>query len=291
MKIDEKWIALYRAIYGEKFNRVLTIGTKKEGFKNYNVRSIDQLSEYIEEYYPQKEFYMSLYNFDTDENILKWDRLQKEKYEEHSKKRYIMFRFKNDTTIIRQETEELNEIQKYMFIRRSINLGHDKKAFYELQKVYDLIKSLFNIEAVPLYTGFNEFYLFINLDEDLELENPSLTMYYLHKFIEDYCELETLNYERVDVFSQIIVIPGTQDSQSRLYAKIYGRDTQYHELIEYASKKDLIETYKVPQNQDSSSLRVLLEILDGEISKRITDDEVDVRSFDLNELFQEVRQA
>lgn len=288
MQIDDKWYEIYELIYGNTFNRILTIGNKNEGYINHNIRSLDQLQEKIDEYYPQKEFYISLYNYKTDVNLLKWDKLEKDKFEKYSIKDRIIFRFRDDTSIIQQETADLNDIQTYMFIRRSINLGQDKKMLEEVKKVYEAIESLFNIKALPVYNGFNEFCLYLFLGDEIQLENPSLTLYYLYKFIEDYCETKLLKYEKIEPFSQITTIPGTQNNSSRLYSKIFNITDSYPKIIENASRKEIIDNYEVLQNQNSPSLTTLLETMDVEISKRLNDN-IDVKSFNLNELFHENR--
>ena len=82
MQIDESWYKLYENLYGTEFNRFLTIGNTKIGYTNYNIRSLNEIKELIEENYPQNEFYISLYNYNTEENILRWGLNEMDKYEE-----------------------------------------------------------------------------------------------------------------------------------------------------------------------------------------------------------------
>lgn len=288
MKMNEEWYDLYQKFYGTNFNRNLTIGTKKNGYRNHNVRKLDQLIELVEEAYPQKEIYITMYDFKTDENILKWDRFDQENYEKYAVKDAILLRFRENTKIAQQETQGLNEVQTYMFIRRSINLGQDNKMLNEVKKVYETLENLFNVKAIPVYNGYNEYGLYVFLDEELHLENPSTTLYYLYKFIEDYCDTETLRYEKIEPFSQIITLPGTQNNNSRLYSKIFDINDAYLDVIDNASRKEMLKEYEIPQKQKSPALISLLKTVDQEITKR-ADDHTDVRSFSLNELFHEDR--
>lgn len=288
MQLDDRWYELYTLLYGNTFNRILTLGNKKNGYINHNIRSLDQLQQEIDKHYPHKEFYISLYDYKTDTNLLKWDKIEKDKFEKYSIKDRIVLRFRDDTTIIQQETAELNEIQTYMFIRRSINLGQDKKMLKEVKTVYEAIENLFQIKALPVYNGYNEYCLYIFLDEEMQLENPSITLYYFYKFIEDYCDTKLLKYEKIEPFSQIITIPGTQNNSSRLYSKVFNIEDSYPDIIENASRKELLNDYKVYKDQRSPSLTTLLETMDKEITKRLSD-HTDVKSFNLNELFHENR--
>ena len=95
-----------------------------------------------EENYPKKEFYISLYDYDSDELAIKWDPRDNTPYEKYSKKNCILFRFIQNTDIIKEETKELTDVQKFMFIRRTLNLGNNKEIFEDVRKVYDAIEEL-----------------------------------------------------------------------------------------------------------------------------------------------------
>ena len=79
MQLDDRWYELYTLLYGNTFNRILTLGNKKNGYINHNIRSLDQLQQEIDKHYPHKEFYISLYDYKTDTNLLKWDKIEKDK--------------------------------------------------------------------------------------------------------------------------------------------------------------------------------------------------------------------
>ena len=66
MQIDENWYKLYEKLYGKSFNRLITIGSIDTGYINFNIRNTDDIRKYIEKDFPKKEFYISLYDYNTE---------------------------------------------------------------------------------------------------------------------------------------------------------------------------------------------------------------------------------
>ena len=238
MQIDESWYKLYEKLYGTEFNRFFTVGNIGRGYENYNIRSLDEISELIEENFPQNEFYISLYNYNTEENILRWNITEINKYEQYAEKNGIILRFKQNTDIIKEEVADLNDIQKFMFIRRSINLGFNKNIVEESSKVYNFLKTHFNIKGYPMFNGYDECLLYYRT-HDLNLTNPSFTCYNLYKLLEEKLELKTLLYENIEPYAQIIPLPGTQNSHSRLYTQLYFPEYSYEEIMLKSQEKFL----------------------------------------------------
>lgn len=249
MQIDESWYKLYEKLYGTEFNRFLTIGNTEIGYTNYNIKSLDEIKELIEDNYPQNEFYISLYNYDTEENILRWNISEISKYEQYAEKNGILIRFKQNTNIIKEEIASLNDIQKFMFIRRSINLGFNKDIVEESGKVYNFLKTHFNMKGQLIFNGYDECLIYYRTN-DLKLENASFTCYTLYKLLEEKLELKTLIYENIEPYAQIMPLPGTQNSNSRLYTQLYFPDNSYGEIMLKSQKKFLDEEHL--ENFDTS---------------------------------------
>ena len=268
MQIDESWYKLYEKLYGTEFNRFFTIGNSTSGFTNYNIRSIDEIRELIDEYYPQNEFYISLYNYRTEENILRWNISEISKYEQYAEKNGILIRFKQNTTIIKEEINDLNDIQKFMFIRRSINLGFNKDIVEECSKVYNFFKTHFNIKGYPMFNGYDECLLYYRTN-DLKLDNASFTCYNLYKLLKEKLELKTLTYENIEPYAQVVPLPGTQNTNSRLYTQLYFPEYSYGEIMLKSQEKFLDEEHL--QTFDiSDDFEAFLKDIDNEIKNSET---------------------
>lgn len=235
MKIDETWFELYEQIYGKTFNRLLTIGNNENGYVNYSIQDLNELKNMINDF-PNNEFYISLYNYLTEENILRWNTDNLDKFEDFAEKNYILIRFRQNSDIIQEEVRTLTEIQKFMFIRRSINLGFNKEIIQETQQTYNFFKTHFNIKGICLFNGYNECLLLYHKKE-LNLNNPSLTYYNLLKLIQEKLELKTLIYKNIEPYAQLMPLPGTQNSYSRLYVQIYYPDYSYEEIMKRSQEK------------------------------------------------------
>lgn len=280
MNITEKWFELYESLYGTNFNRILTIGTPEEGYENYPITSLDNLKEYCEEKSLKNELYISFYDYDSDELSIKWNPLDDTNFEKYSIKNCILFRFRIDTNVIQEETEELSDVQKFMFIRRTLNLGGNKTLIKDTKNVYDTIKKMFNIEPWVLFNGYDECYLYIFTNE-LKLKAPTLTLYYFYKFIEKYTDTTTMSYSKVNPFSQLVALPGSQNRYTRLYVKPYDINLDYLEVIKNSENKNL-EDSDFMKEQDTSSIEEALEKVDNEICK-VKDEE---NMFNLVDLFE-----
>lgn len=265
MKIDECWYNLYEKLYGKKFNRFLTIGNIENGYENYNIRNIKQMTELIEETPQQNEFYISLYNFKTDENILRWNSSELNKYEKFAEKRGILFRFKENTDIIQEEIVNLPEIQKFMFIRRSINLGSNKKIVKECLKVYNFFKNHFNIKGQLVFNGYDECLLYYKINI-LKLSNPSLTFYNINKLLKEKLELETLLYENIEPFAQIVPLLGSQNYYSRLYTQVYSPENSYEEIMLKGQEKFINES-EIEEFETSADFQKFIKDIDKKISE------------------------
>lgn len=288
MELNDNWYTLYEALYGTNFNRLMTIGTPTEGYENYPLSTIDDIRELIEEYYPKNEFYISLYDFNSKDPVISWDRLDNAKYEKYAKKDCILFRFKQNTDIIREEIVDLTEIEQFMFIRRSINLGNNKSMIKDMKNVSESIEKLFNIKPLAIFNGYSEGYLYIFTDE-LKLKNPTITFYYFYKFIENYADTVTLKYLNIDPFSQIVTMPGSENNYSRLYAKPFDITASYPAIIKN-SENNILESIDLDKNQDTHALESLLKTVDDEISKRKSEGNTNAWNYDLDKLFNERRE-
>ena len=256
MQIDESWYKLYEKLYGTEFNRFLSVGNAVQGYNNYNIRSINEIRELIEDNYPQNEFYISLYNYVTEENILRWNISEITKYEQYAEKNGIIIRFKQNTDVIKEEVASLSDIQKFMFIRRSINLGFNKDIVKECSKVYNFFKTHLNIKGYPMFNGYNECLLYYRT-HDLKLDNASFTCYSLYKLLKEKLELKTLLYE-------IIPLPGTQNSHSRLYAQLYFPEYSYEEIMLKSQEKFLDEEH-LQEFDTSTEFEEFLKDIDHKI--------------------------
>ena len=263
MQIDESWYKLYENLYGTEFNRFLTIGNTKIGYANYNIRSLNEIKELIEENYPQNEFYISLYNYNTEENILRWGLNEMDKFEEYAEKNGILIRFKQNTNIIMEEISDLTDIQKFMFIRRSINLGFNKDIVEECSKIYNFFKTHFNIKGYPMFNGYDECLIYYRTNE-LKLSYPSLTCHNLYKLLKEKLELKTLLYENIEPYAQIVPLPGTQNSNSRLYTQLYFPEYSYEEIMLKGQEKFLDEEH-LQEFDTSNDFEQFMKDIDNEI--------------------------
>ena len=264
MKIDESWYKLYEMLYGTEFNRLLTAGNVENGYTNFNIRQLDELREIIEEGFPKNEFYISLYNYNTKDNILRWDTSNIHNYEKYAEKNGILIRFKQNTDIIQEEISNLSDIQKFMFIRRSINLGSNKDITEECSKAYNFFKTHFDVKGYPMFNGYDECLLYYRTSE-FPLKNPSLTCYQLNKLLKEKLELKTLLYENIEPYAQIVPLPGTQNNNSRLYTQLYFPEYTYEEIMLKSQEKFLDESH-LKEFETSPKLEQFLKDLDKEIS-------------------------
>ena len=263
MQIDEKWYKLFEKMYGKNFNRLLTMGRAETGYSNFNIRNLDELSNHIEEGFPQNEFYISLYSYSTEDNITQWNTNEFDKYEKYAHKNCLLFRFKQNTDIIQEEITSLDDIQKFMFIRRSINLGCNKDIVKECNKTYNFFKTHFNIKGIMMFNGFDECLLYF-YTEEIPLKNPSLTYYNIYSLIKEKLELSTLVYENIEPYAQIVPLPGTQNSHSRLYTQLYYPDFNYEQIMLNSQKKFLDEEFLNPV-ETSKELEKFITDIDTEI--------------------------
>ncbi len=264
MQIDESWYKLYEKLYGTNFNRFLTVGNRENGYQNYNIRNLNELREHIEEGFPKNEFYISLYNYNTEENILRWNNTELDKYEKFAEKNGILIRFKQNTDIIKEEIVNLNDIQKFMFIRRSINLGSNKDIVKECAKVYNFFKTHFNIKGYPMFNGYDECLIYYRTNE-ITLKHPSLTYHNLYKILEEKLELKTILYENIEPYAQIIPLPGTQNKNSRLYTQLYYPDNSYQEIM-LKSQEKFLDEEQIVNFDTSEELEEFMRNIDAEIT-------------------------
>lgn len=273
MQIDESWYKLYEKLYGTSFNRFLTVGNRESGYHNHNIRTLDDIRELIEEGFPKNEFYISLYNYNTDENILRWNTAEIDKYEKYAEKNGILIRFKQNTDIIKEEIANLNDIQKFMFIRRSINLGSNKDIVNECSKVYNFFKNHFNIKGYPMFNGFDECLIYYRTNE-IELDHPSLTYHNIYKLLEEKLELKTILYENIEPYAQIVPLPGTQNKNSRLYTQLYFNDNSYQEIMLKSQEKFLDEEH-IQIFDTSEQLEQFMKDIDAQITAQDSDGKYD----------------
>ncbi|RAP51697.1 MAG: hypothetical protein BZ138_04630 [Methanosphaera sp. rholeuAM270] len=268
MKIDENWFKLYEKLFGKQFNRLLTIGNGDNGYINYNIDKIEEIRSHMENF-PNNEFYISLYNYLTKENILRWDTSCLDKYEKYAEKSCILFRFRQSTDIIQEEVNSLSNIQKFMFIRRSINLGFNKEIVVEAEKTYNFFKTHCDIKGTMFFNGYNECLLYLP-KKDLSLNHPSLTYYNLLKLVEEKLELNTLVYENIEPYAQLMPIPGTQNKHSRLYVQLYYASNTYEEIMNNAQNK-FFDFEHLKEFQPSEKFHKFLKEMDKEVSKHEKD--------------------
>lgn len=266
MQINEKWYKLYEKMFGTNFNRLLTIGNRSEGYHNIPIKNLDDVREYIEENFPKNELYISLYNYKTEDNILRWTNSELNNYEKYAEKNCILFRFKQNTDIIQEEVTELTEIQKFMFIRRSINLGSNKTIVEECNKTYNFFKTHFNIKGLMLFNGFDECLLIYYTDE-ISLKNASLTYYNISELLKEKLELQTLIYENIEPFAQMIPLPGTQNNHSRLYTQLYHSDFNYEQIMQNSQEKFFNEEH-LENFETSYQIDEFIKEIDAEINSK-----------------------
>ncbi len=273
MQIDESWYKLYSKLYGTNFNRFLTVGHIESGYHNHNIRTIDDIREFVEEGFPKNEFYISLYNYNTEENILRWNTNELDKFEQYAEKNGILIRFKQNTDIIKEEVVNLNDIQKFMFIRRSINLGSNKDIVNECSKVYNFFKTHFDIKGYPMFNGYDECLIYYRTDE-FPLNHPSLTYYNMSQLLKEKLELKTMLYENIEPYAQIVPLPGTQNNHSRLYTQLYFPDNSYQEIMSKSQEKFLDEDH-IQDFETSEKLEQFMKDIDAEISDNGSDKRYD----------------
>lgn len=266
MKIDEKWYKLYEILYGKEFNRILTIGNLEKGYYNFNIRHLDELRKHVEKNDSRDEFYVSLYTYNTKDNVLRWTTNELDKYEEFAQKNCILLRFKENTNIIQEEITGLDEIQRFMFIRRSINLGCNRNIVEECRKAYNFFKAHFNIKGIMMFNGFDECLLYLYTNTLTSLNNASLTYHNISKLIKEKLDLETLNYENIEPYAQIVPLPGTQNNNTRLHTQLYFPEFDYDQTMKNGQKKFLDEEH-LHEPETSDKLEEFIINVDNEIHK------------------------
>lgn len=280
MKIDETWFQLYEYLYGKTFNRLLTIGNNEKGYVNYTIQDLDELKNMINDF-SDNEFYISLYNYLTEENILRWNADTLDKFEKFAEKKYIILRFRENSDVIQEEVKNLNEIQKFMFIRRSLNLGFNKELINEVKQAYNFFKKHFGIRGMLLFNGYNEC-LLIYVKDDLNLKNPSLTYYSLLQLLQEKLELRTLTYENIEPYAQLMPLPGTQNKHSRLYVQTFYPDFDYHEIMKNSQKK-FFDPEQLNELKTSEKLHEFIVKMDNKIKGH----EKDLK-FDFEDLWEKI---
>lgn len=281
MDEDQNLYNLYKKLYGSKFKRTLTIGDTTTGFRTSEITSTDE----IYDIYLKNEFhnglYISVYEYDTPENITRWLKSDGMKFEESAIKNCVVLRFREDIKMIKEEISKLPQIQKFMFIRRSINLGHLNNAIKEAKKTHQFIKEEFGYDAFPIYNGFNECSLYIKTKE-LHLENPTLTMFALNRIIEDHMKLETLFYKNIEPYSQMISLPGGQNTYTKLYTKPFEIDTPYEEIIKNSSERKMNDI--LPKKQKNRKISDIITKIDKRVSYNISQGNTNKKGYTLEEI-------
>lgn len=263
MEIDDNTYKLYEQMYGKTFNRTLLAGTRDEGYRSFSIKSIDDIRSKIEELHPQNELFISGYDFDTEEDVTRWMRTELFKFEKSAIKNCIIFRFRDTSTIIRDEFKDLTDVQKFMFIRRTINLGSDKEIIQENKKTYEYIQEKMDIVPFVTFNGMNECSMYLYFDE-IKLEYPTETFYVFQNLLENKLELKHLTYKEIEPFSQIIALPATQNMESKLYIKPYDVNWSYEEIISNSTDRNMNEI--IPdKTQNSTKLESILKKIDEEV--------------------------
>lgn len=265
MKVDNNLEKLYNAMYGEEFNRTLLTGSTKKGFSTFSIHNIDELKTIVNKTTLDDEIYISFYDFDTDEDVTRWMKTDLDKFIRSAIKNSLVIRFRENSEIIKEEIRELNDIQKFMFIRRTINLGFNENIINECKKTYDYILEKLNIKGYSVFNGINECSLYLFFDE-CEFDNPTETLYYFYTFLEKTLDLKTITFSEIEPFSQIITLIGSQDMDSKLYVKPYDINSEYEEIIKNSTDKN---TNYIPpdKTQDTKKINKLLKTIDSEITK------------------------
>lgn len=275
---------LFENMYGTTFNRTLTIGTRSTGYNTYQINNINELCDKFKENHHKNEFYISLYDYDSSEESITWNKIDdNQKFDNYAIKNCILFRFKNRSDDINEELKLLPPIKHFTFIRRLINLGYNKSIVSEAKETYETIKKLFNIESTMIFNGLDECLLYVYF-KPLELKNPTLTLYYFYKFIENYSDLKTLSYKEIEPYSQIVSLPGSQNNVSRLYIHKFDIDDTYAEIIKKSESPNIVNS-EIKKDQNTAVLENLLETLDKEISKRQEVNQYTTVEYDLDDLF------
>lgn len=265
MKVDKNLEKLYEALYGKTFNRTLLTGSIKKGFSTFSIHNIDELKTAINQTALDDEIYISFYDFDTEEDVTRWMKTDLDKFINTSRKNSMVIRFRENSEIIKEEVRDLSDIQKFMFIRRTINLGFNENIISECKKTYDYLKKKLNIRGYPMFNGINECSLYLFFDEET-FDNPTETLYYFYTFLEKTLDLKTITYAEIEPFSQIITLPGSQNEDSKLYVKPYDINAEYEDVISNSADKNT--EYILPnKTQDTSKLNKLLETIDAGITK------------------------
>lgn len=265
MKVDNNLEKLYKAMYGEEFNRTLLTGSTKKGFSTFSIHNIDELKTIVNKTTLDDEIYISFYDFDTDEDVTRWMKTDLDKFISSAIKNSLVIRFRENSEIIKEEVRELNDIQKFMFIRRTINLGFNENIVNECKKTYDYILEKLNIKGYSVFNGINECSLYLFFDE-YEFDNPTETLYYFYTFLEKTLDLKTITFAEIEPFSQIITLIGSQDMDSKLYVKPYDINSEYEEIIKNSTDKTT--NYILPdKTQDTKKINKLLKTIDSEITK------------------------
>jgi len=265
MKVDENLEKLYTAIYGQQFNRTLLTGSTKKGFSTYSIHNIEELKSVLNNTNLEDDIYVSLYDFNTEEDVTRWMKTDLDKFINTSIKNCIVIRFRENSEIMKEEVRDLSDIQKFMFIRRTINLGFNESIINECKKTHEYIKDKLNVDGYAMFNGINECSLYLYFDEE-EFENPTETLYYFYTFLEKTLDLQTITYAEIEPFSQIITLPGSQNIDSKLYVKPYDINLEYKEVINNSADKNT--EYLLPdKTQDTSKLNKLLKTIDSGITK------------------------
>lgn len=266
MKLDEKWYKLYEILYGKEFNRILTIGNMEKGYYNFNIRNLDELRKHVEESDSRDEIYVSLYTYNTEDNVLRWATNELHKYEEFAQKNCLLLRFKENTNIIQEEITGLDEIQRFMFIRRSINLGCNRNIVEDCRKAYNFFKTHFDIKGIIMFNGFDECLLYLYTNTLTSLNNPSLTYQNISKLIKEKMDLKTLTYENIEPYAQVVPLPGTQNNNTRLHTQLYFPEFDYDQSMTNGQKKFLDEEH-LHEPETSDKLEEFIINVDNEIHK------------------------
>ena len=177
------------------------------------------------------------------------------KFEEYAINNCMLFRLREDLDILREEIAGLSEVESFTFVRRYINLGCNETIVEEARKVYDFINKLFYFKPIVVFNGYNECLIYVFFNE-VKLDNPTITYYNFFRYLEEYCKLTKLSYSKIEPFSQIVTLPGSQNNHSRLYVKPYDIKLTYEEIIEESSAMKM-KPYKM-NKQDTELFESIL---------------------------------
>ncbi len=266
MKLTEEWYKLYESLYGTKFNRLIVIGSI-EDYERFHIKNIDDLSDLFEEYGSGSEYYISLYDFDTDKSLLAWNNMDPDHYSNCTKNDVLLIRFRENTKEIREETAGLTEIDKFMFVRTTINLGFDKKMIDDVKETYKIFEEVFHIKPWIVFNGYDECYLYVFTNE-LKLENPTALYYGIHNYIVQNSSVTTINFTTtMDPFAQLVALPGTQRNITRLYVKPFNVNDSYETIIKNSENHSLDSTLHKIKNQDTSYFENILKEADEKTAR------------------------